>query len=201
MTYCNCEGCPDNTVKPVWSWASYLESMKTPVYTAENPRRSKRHAGKPKPIYFPKEDEQDEIEDLIESICKKKGWEFSEDLITEFNAWMITEDKYGCHKYDYKTNKYIPKPMNELVKDWLMYYSEDIQQQQKQQKRAKAILNYCKKNNIEYIPLMDEKFAQWAADPANKKLITYSEGRATYDHAAGYCVNKWFSTLKKTVVL
>jgi hypothetical protein len=202
MTYCSCEGCPDNTVKPVWSWASYLESMKTPVYTAENPRRSKRLAGKPKPIYFPKEDEQDEIEDLIESICKKKGWQFSEDLITEFNAWMVTKDKYGCHKYDYKTNKYVPKPMNELVKDWLMYYSEDIQQQQKQQKRAKAILNYCKKNNIEYIPLMDEKFAQWAADPANKKLITYSiGGPATYDRTAGHCVNKWFSTLKKTVVL
>jgi hypothetical protein len=83
-----------------------------------------------------------------------------------------------------------------------MYYSEDIQQQQKPQKRAKAILNYCKKNNIEYIPLMDEKFAQWAADPANKKLITYSiGGPATYDRTAGHCVNKWFSTLKKTVVL
>jgi hypothetical protein len=195
--YCGCEGCPDNRFKTNWSIYDY-----TPVtYTAENPRRSKRLAGKPKPIYFPKEDEQDEIQDLIESICKKKGWEFSEDLVTEFNAWMIVEEKYGVQKYDYKTNKYVPKPMGELVKDWLMYYSEDIQQQRKEQNRAKAILNYCKKNNIKYTPLMDEKFAQWAADPVNKKLITYSEGRATYDHTAGYCVNKWFSTLKKTVVL
>jgi DNA polymerase/3'-5' exonuclease PolX len=188
---------PAKPAEPKWSIYDY----KPVTYTPENPRRSHRLAKKPKPNYFPKEDEQDEIEELIEAICKNKGWEFSEDLITEFNAWMITDAKYGSHKYDYNTNKYVPKPMKELVKDWLMYYSEDIQQQQKQQKRAKAILNYCKKNNIEYTSLMDEKFAQWAADPANKKLISYSLGHAAYDRTAGHCVNKWFSTLKKTVVL
>ena len=64
-----------------WSWASYLESQKPVVYTAENPRRSRRLANKPTPKYFTEEDEQDEIAEAIEAVCAKKGYEYSLSLI------------------------------------------------------------------------------------------------------------------------
>jgi hypothetical protein len=67
---------------------------------------------------------------------------------------------------------------------------------------------------------MDKKFGAWMDDPANKELTTNTPfsyyckcsqcnptgvlreaKKYTYDRAPGYCVNKWFATLKKTVVL
>jgi hypothetical protein len=210
-----------------WSWASYLESQKPVVYTAENPRRSRRLANKPTPKYFTEEDEQDEITEAIEAVCAKKGYEFSEDLVAEFEAWLPTADKYTLEKYDYKTDKYIPRSKAEAAKEWAMYYSKSLLEQKKQQKFSKAIIKYCEKNNIEYQDVMAEKFAAWKADPANKKLITYTytyynyggcdcptcdptgekkkaaEAKATeysYERGPTYCINKWFSTLKKTVV-
>jgi hypothetical protein len=102
-----------------------------------------------------------------------------------------------------------------------MYYSKSLQEQKKQQQLSKAIIKYCQKHGFEYNPLMDEKFALWKADPANKKLVTYtfssygctcgscdptgtkkaSATEYSYDRSPAYCVNKWFSTLKKTVLL
>jgi hypothetical protein len=203
-----------------WSWANYLESMKPVVYTAEKPRRSRRLANKPTPKYFTEEDEQDEIAEVIEAVCAKKDYEFSEDLITEFNTWLPTADKYTLEKYDYKTDKYIPRSKAEAAKEWAMYYSKSIQEQQKLKKFSKAIVKYCEKNNIEYNPIMDKKFSEWKADPANKKLITYTYATSgctcgtcdptgtkmanvteySYERGYAYCVKQWFSTLKKTVV-
>lgn len=211
-----------------WSWASYLESQKPVVYTAENPRRSKRNIGKPTPKYFTEEDEQDEIAEAIEAVCAKKDYEFSEDLITEFNTWLPTADKYTLEKYDYKTDKYIPRSKAEAAKEWAMYYSKSLQEQQKLQKFSKAIVKYCDKNGFVYDPLMDKKFSEWKADPANKNLVTSSytsygyggcfcshcdptgtKKAATvaktettyYERTPAYCVKQWFSTLKKIAVL
>jgi hypothetical protein len=68
---------------------------------------------------------------------------------------------------------------------------------------------------------MDEKFAALKADPANKNLITATYNSSSgcncatcdptgtkkvivteysYERSLTYCINKWFSTLKKTVV-
>jgi hypothetical protein len=219
---------PVEPAKPAWSYSSYLESLKPVVYTAENPRRSKRVAAKPKVEYFTKEDEQDEIAEAILTVCKKKGYEFSEGLVAEFEAWLPTADKYTLEKYDYNTDKYIPRSKAEAAKEWAMYYSKSIEEQKKQQKLSKAIIKYCEKNNIEYQEVMVEKFAAWKADPANKNLVTssytsYNYGGCTcsgcdptgekkkaaaevktettyYERTPAYCVNKWFSTLKKTIV-
>ena len=203
------------------SWANYLESMKPVVYTAENPRRSKRNIGKPTPKYFTEEDEQDEIAEAIEAVCAKKGYKFSMDLVTDFNAWLPTADKYSLEKYDYKTDKYIPRSKAEAAKEWAMYYSKSIEEQKKLKKLSKAIVKYCEKNGIEYQDVMAEKFAAWKADPANKKLVTYtyssfsvcacgscdptgtkmaSATEYSYDRSPAYCVKAWFSTLKKTIV-
>jgi MarR-like DNA-binding transcriptional regulator SgrR of sgrS sRNA len=217
--------------KAAESLAEYnqMQEWKKPVvYTAENPRRSKRNIGKPVVKYFTEEDEQDEIAEAIEAVCAKKGYEFSEDLITEFNAWLPTADKYSLEKYDVWTGKYIPRTKPDVAKQWAMYYSKSIQEQQKLKKSSKAIVKYCEKNNIEYQDVMADKFAAWKADPANKKLITYTYtsynyGGCTcsgcdptgekkkvaaevktetsyYERTPAYCVKQWFSTLKKTVV-
>ncbi len=156
---------------------------------------------------------------MIEAVCAKKGYEFSEDLIDEFNAWLPTADKYATEKYDWRTGKYTTKTKLEMAKDF-QYYSKSLQEQQKLKKFSKAIVKYCEKNGFEYDPLMDEKFAAWKADPANKNLVTYTYSsygctcgscdptgtkmaaatEYSYDRSPAYCVNKWFSTLKKTVV-
>ena len=211
---------PIEQAKTVWSYSSYRDSMKTPVYTAENPRRSRRNINKPKVQYFTKEDEQDEIAETIEAVCAKKGWAYSDNLIEEFNTWFPTADKYSLEKYDYNTDKYIPRSKPDVAKYWAQHYSTSLQKQQKEQKLAKGLVKYCEKNNIEYQDKMAEKFAAWMADPANKKLITStytSYGGAcscsscnpngtpreskeyTYDRSPAYCINKWFSTLKKTI--
>ncbi len=210
----------DETPKTLLDFYNHiLESQKPVVYTAENPRRSRRLANKPTRKYFTEEDEQDEIAEVIEAVCAKKGYEFSEDLITEFNAWLPTADKYATQKYDWRTDKYITKTKLEMAKDF-QYYSKSIKEQQKQQKLSKAVVKYCTKHGFEYNPLMDKKFAEWMANPDNKKLITYtyssygctcgscdptgtkmaSATEYSYDRSPAYCVNKWFSTLKKTVV-
>ncbi len=201
-------------------WASYFD--KPVIYTAENPRRSKRIAKMPKVEYFTKEDEQDEIAEAIKSVCVKKDWEYSDDMVSEFEAWLPTADKYTLEKYDYKTGKYILRTKLECAKEWVMYYSKNIEEQKKQQKFSKNIIKYCEKNNIEYQDVMAKKFAAWKADPANKKLVTYTYNsysgctcdscdpsgtkmasaiEYTYDRTPAYCINKWFSTLKKTVIL
>jgi hypothetical protein len=213
--------------KPARAWFDYLESKKPVVYTAENPRRSKRVAAKPKVEYFTKQDEQDEIAEAIEAVCAKKGWVYSEDLVADFEAWLPTADKYTLEKYDYKTDKYIPRSKAEAAKEWAMYYSKNIEEQKKKQKFSKNIIKYCEKNGIEYQDVMAEKFAAWKADPANKNLVnytytSYNYGGCTcsgcdptgekkkaaaevktetsyYERTPAYCVKAWFSTLKKTI--
>ena len=203
---------PKPVAEPTWSWANYLESLKPVVYTAEKPRRSRRLAKKPKVQYFTKEDEEDEIAETIEAVCAKKGWAYSDDLIDEFNTWLLTADKYSLEKYDYKTDKYIPRSKPEAAKEWAQYYSTSLKKQQKEQKIAKGLIKYCQKNNIEYDDVMADKFAAWMADPANKKLITKTykyygdcscgscNPTGSYELGPTACINKWFSTLKKTIV-
>jgi hypothetical protein len=232
---------PVEEPKPVkqakYDWyKSYLDSLKSPVYTAENPRRSRRIANKPTPKYFDEEDLEDEIPEdsdeeyidvdddvveAIESVCIKKGYTYSDNLITEFEAWFTTASKYDLEKYDFNTGNYIPRTKYDIANYWAMWTSKSLLEQKKQQKMAKTIANYCKKNNTEYQDVMVEKFTQWKADPANKKLITatykYSSGcncgscdptgtkmanttEYSYERSPIYCIKLWFSTLKKTVV-
>lgn len=201
----------------------YYESQKPVIYTPENPRRSKRLVNKPKVQYFTKEDEDDEIAEAIEAVCAKKGWVYSDDLMTEFETWLPTADKYTLEKYDYNTDKYIPRSKPEIAKVWARYDSTSLQKQQKQLKLNKGLIKYCEKNNIEYQDLMADKFAAWMADPANKPLITITyknfggdsccnctscnptgapsvTSEYIYDRSPAYCINKWFSTLKKQIV-
>ena len=213
---------PIEAPKAALDYYNLMQEWKKPVvYTAENPRRSKRNIGKPAVKYFTEEDEQDEITEAIEAFCAKKDYDYSDELVSEFNAWLSADEKRITKKYDWRSGKDILMSKAECAKEWAKYYSTSLQAQQKLKKFSKAIVKYCEKNNIEYNPMMDEKFAVWKADPANKKLITYTytsynctcvtcnpngtikaeSKEYSYERSATYCVNKWFSTLKKTVIL
>ena len=197
---------PVETYKYDW-YQSYLDSMKTPVYTAENPRRSRRISYKPMVEYFTKEekeeDEREEIADVIYSICAKRGLNYSDELITEFDDWLITVDLRSHDKYDCKTGQFISPTKTNLAKEWAKYYSTSLMLQNYNKKLTKKIINYCIKNNIEYEDEMADKFSTWMDDPANKSLITYMYNGcylSCYPRSQMYCINKWFSTLKKKVI-
>ena len=226
--------------KPKTALDFYYESQKPVVYTAENPRRSKRVANKPKPKYVDSDDEDlddsdeeyidvdEDVAEAIETVCSKKGWVYSDTLVTDFETWLPIADKYSLTKYDYKTGKDIPRTKPDVAKYWVQYYSNNIQEQKKQLALNKALIKYCQKNNIEYKDVMAEKFATWKADPANNQIITYTYTSAkygwcrcascdptgekkkatetietkeySYERSPAYCINKWFSTLKKAIV-
>lgn len=230
------------TAKPIGQPKPVETPQSSLTEAASLVRRSRRIANKPKVEYFNKDDEsdndisddsdeeyideEDDVVEVIEAVCDKKGWTYSDSLLTEFNAWLPTADKYSLEKYNWKTQKYIPRTKIEMAKYWAQYYSSSLQKQEKQEKLNKSLIKYCEKNTIQYDPKMTDKFAAWMADPANKKLITATytsyiractcticdptgeKKKAAetktieyrYDRSPAYCINKWFSTLKKTIV-
>ena len=180
LKYCGHPECPDNTVSESVSSPTTVTVATTTVavtgtvagtVTAKNPRRSRRNIGKPAPKYF---NEEDEIAEAIESFCAKKHLFYDDELVTEFKDWLPTANKYALERYDYSANKFIPYPKTEVVMYWAYNFSASLKKQQREKKFNKALVRYCEKNGFEYNPLMDEKFAAWAADPANKELITYT---------------------------
>jgi hypothetical protein len=98
-------------------------------YTAENPRRSPRLLKKraalssPSPLKCPTpkfSNEDEEIYEAIREFCAKKGYKFSEDIITEFNTWFDTIVSDGSR------TKY------EIAQAWAFYESKSIMEQKKQ---------------------------------------------------------------------
>jgi hypothetical protein len=168
--------------------------------TKESPRCSPRLANKPKVQYYTKDEleEQDEISQSIQRVCQKKGVQYTDNLLDEFNKWLPTAPIHLKLLFN----------SIEIAKEWALFVSSTITTQCRINRFAadthKAIVDYCKKNNIVYTPLMDEKFAQWKADPNNKSYVytsTTSTDSIWYEHMPSKCVRSWFSTLKKTVEL
>lgn len=203
---------PDNQSiyeAPIDKAASYPVD-KPVIYTAENPRRLNRNANKPKLQYFNKKSEDsddndnedsdeeyididEDVAEAIKTICVRKGWAYSDELVTDFETWLSSAAKYYLTKYDWHTAKYIPCTKPDVAKYWLQSYSENIQEQKKQLALSKPLIKYCEKNNIQYQDVMCKKFAEWKADEV--KTAEYR-----YDRSPTYCINKWFSTLKKSIV-
>jgi len=214
--YCGHPECSDNTVSESVSLPTTL-TVATTAPIAMLLGRGRRNIGKPTPKYF---NEDDEIAEMIESFCIKKHLFYYDELVADFKDWLPTANKYALERYDYSANKFIPYPKIEVVFYWARNFSTSLKKQQREQKLNRALFKYCEKNGFEYNPLMDKKFGAWMDDPANKELTTYTTysrycacsqcnptgvlreaKKYTYDRAPGYCVNKWFATLKKTVVL
>lgn len=185
-----------------------------PAITPENPRRSNRIAKMPKMTYFSPEDEMMDVADAMQEVCKKKGWKYTDELVTDFYQWLPTANKYFVNKYDWKTNEYVPLTNIQIAKDWLVAFSTTINQQKILNNITKALIKYCDKKGFEYSTNMRDKFIEWYNDPANKSIVTntFDAGKCgcgkcrdastyTFPRSYTYCINKWIATLKKSIVL
>lgn len=188
-----------------------------PVYTSQNPRRSKRNIGKPSPIYYTQDDDYDEIYEGIKYVCDKKGLTFSEDLVDEYRAWLPTAPKSATEEYF--RGSYVHCSTYKIAKEWASLYSTTLQEQIRINKALPYIQKWCRKNDIEYDPIMPTKFSKWYKNPANKVYIcnTYTHTNCIWPccdpialnptkkviikyFSPAQVVNSWFSTLKKVVV-
>jgi hypothetical protein len=208
---------PTPTLSQAPYFGDWYQRLKPVVYTAENPRRSRRIASKPMVEYFTKEekeeDELEEIADAIYKVCIKRDLDYCDELVTEFDEWFSTASEYQLKRFDPTISNFVSRDKVQNAKYWAEYYSTSLWRQNNQKKLTKKIMKYCEKNNIQYEDIMREKFTNWMNDPNNKKIITntittYYNGIyagqvcsvGTYTHSHAYCINKWFSTLKKTIV-
>ena len=122
------------------------------------------------PVLKPTED--DIIKRTIKVYCYKKNLAYLDTLVAEYKAWHPTARSWALENYDYKTDKTTPKTTEEVVKYWAeMGYSETLRTEEKENSYKKGVVNYCKKNNIVYQPLMLERLNAWRNDPVNKKKL------------------------------
>ncbi len=190
------------------------------------PRRSSRIASRPPVTYY----NDDELAVTIDEICTKFGYQYDDNLVTEFNTWLSTANTSITQKctYNYSNSDYIYTPRNiqDLIAIWINKYATSLKEQQIQLRYHRAILSCCNRFGVEYDPIMDIKFAQWFQDPANKSLITDTITSTIYcntcarslsssftnctqcvqhisyhNKAHFVCVRIWFFTLNKLVIL
>ncbi len=76
------------------------------------------------------ENEQDKVYNAIISVCSKKGWKYSDNLITEFEQWYLTASHLYTHIYDPNTQQWVrPKAKHRVAREWAMYCSLSLQNQ------------------------------------------------------------------------
>jgi hypothetical protein len=163
------------------------------------PRRSARIASKPTHKYF---DENEAVINAIETLCDKKGWLYTDDLLTEYKGWLSTADKYDIQKYNWYSGSYIPKTDIECAMFWAKKHSTTLKNQAYQIKLQMALLKRCEKKCIEYNHSMYKELIDWASDPAHQYDINYMYLKGNTPtiykpRPASQCVNKWFAALKK----
>jgi hypothetical protein len=177
---------------------------KEEIYTKDNPRRSVRNKNKVIK-YF---DEDLEIYQTIEDYCIKNKYVFTETLIDDFNNWY----KDPVIKLLYKKTK-----IENILSKWLKSISSNLLKQKQIKKLNNAVKNYCVRYNICFEPRMYDAFINWYYDPNNIDMVTYKlqcntkyqycncddcskESYIYCPYIPSYCVKKWFSTLKKSIV-
>jgi hypothetical protein len=163
------------------------------------------------PVLKPTED--DIIKRTIKVYCYKNNLTYQDILVAEYKAWRPTARSWALESYDYTTDRTTPKTTEEVVKGWAeMGYSETLRAEKKENSYKTSLVNYCKKNNIIYQPLMLERFTVWRNDPANKKQLVNTfpscgcggdacESTIEYPMGTTAAINRWFQTLPKTVSL
>jgi hypothetical protein len=214
--------------------ASKVQEVVLGTITDGEVRRSSRLQAKPKVNYNQDDDVDDDLEDddetyiddddideedyddnrkailTIKDVCSKKGWEYSDSLITEYKEWRqtITTPCYNTHKYNWYTGKYTtPRTEVDIAKRWATDVSDSLRKQKVRAILINAITKQCIKLGIQYEDTMYNKYIQWFRNPDNKKHFTrtiwlQTGNSYTYDllYTSASCINKWIATLKKTIV-
>jgi hypothetical protein len=141
-------------------------------------------------------DEREKIIQTIKGLCAKKGWEYSDDLITEYDAWRATATE------DYKIKKYIHlqgyRNLSEpaIAKQWATQFSDSLRKQKQRSKIAHGLRKYCDKNKIQYEDTMYNKYIAWYYTPSIQEWVKNSYIAPSYITP----ISGWFATLKKVIV-
>lgn len=169
----------------------YIKKHPRPQENLMPLRRSPRLANKPKVIYFTQEDEldeeRDEVTKTIKMVCSKKGWEYSDDLVTDFYDWLPTANTYYLPKYDPRVGKDKRAGTIAVAKDWTLNISAKLGTQKYKLHWKKFVLKCCNKNDVEYNDILLDRYLEWF------------KAKGYYDTCTS-TVNEWFSTLKKPIV-
>jgi hypothetical protein len=152
-------------------------------------------------------DERKKVIQTIKDVCDKKGWKFSDELISEYDAWRATATE------DYKIKQYrhlqgyvghMSEPA--IAKRWTTDFSDSLRKQKHHIRIISVLRKYCDKNKIKYEDGMVKKYIVWYRNPDNKKYTSRTvwsvNGSYTYDlfYYSATCINAWFSTLNKIIV-
>ena len=133
-------------------------------------RRSIRLANKNKSTV------SDPISDRVDVIlaiadhCKKKGLEYSDTLLDEWDTWCKAGD-----------SKNWPQDCSHsrVASLWAKYYSKSLCDQEYMIKCHETFQHYCAKKNIKYTPEIYANFLVWHQNPANTSLVTQTSSLKT----------------------
>jgi hypothetical protein len=134
---------------------------------------------------------QDEVTQTIHNICIKNGWQYSDDLVTDFYEWLpAASTSYLLPKFDPRTGKDIRSGTIAIAKDWTLHKSDKLVNQKYRLSWKKIIDNYCKKNKIIYNPLMLDSFVEWHKSNGYQYYCTPT-----------FTINYWFTTINTSFAL
>jgi hypothetical protein len=156
---------------------------------------------------YPSTDDE-KAEEALKIYCIKNGYTYSAALLEEYKRERPNIPSWRKKKYNYHTQKSEARTDAEVATLWAQLYSETLRPQPETNKYKQGVINYCKRNNIVYQPLMLERLNVWRE--ANKDTLRVEQwwwgpdaaGKPTsYPLSSTAVIRRWFATLPKTVVL
>jgi hypothetical protein len=159
------------------------------------------------PFKYPTTDDE-KAEEALKIYCIKNGYTYSAALLEEYKRERPNVPSWRKKKYNYDTRKSETLTDAEVATVWAQLYSETLRPQPETNKYKQGVINYCKRNNIVYQPLMLERLNAWRE--ANKDTLRVEQwwwgpdaaGKPTsYPLSSTAVIRRWFATLPKTVVL
>lgn len=183
------------------------------------PRRSMRIAAKPLVTYTDSTDQ--DILDILQDHCIEMGYTFSQELLTDYNAYLDGLSPWYRELYDYRLRSLSENTLKKHIIDWVKWSSKRLKPEVLLASVKRNIHKYCDKHHFQYDPRMPLKYLEWYQSPDAAPHITYtipampilpcecgkcdnanvSTRTFTYDASLMRPVSRWFNTLKKSVIL
>ncbi len=159
---------------------------------------------------YPTIDDELAVE-ALKIYCIKNNTSYSDGLLDEYKKWRPSASKWDLEEFDYEAHKHIPRPVAKIATTWATHYSAALTPQNVANKYKQGVINYCKRNNIVYQPVMLERLNAWREANKDKLVNTLPVCGCAPECAGGKMntwpigstavINRWFATLPKTVVL
>lgn len=172
------------------------------------PRQSVRISSKPTIRYISVDDE---VQEVIERVCRARKWTFCPELLDEFEEYYQTV-KYSEH---FRSLEKIY-----IAEQWILHISERITYEIALNNAVHFVKKYCKEHNFKFEKRMPQAYLDWYNDSKNKDKVTYIYKAAecncmwckeraqivphpsqySMNHSHEHCVGVWFGNLKKCII-